>query len=375
MNALKTGLEPAIREILVDAFSSRELDRLLRDDLDFDRDAEVGNPGGRRDVADDVVQSLVRSGRLPDLVAAVARARPSRPDVQSLCRKYAVALYGSGPVGADTAGVLERWGVSAGTAGFQRKVTETFPDIDSVWWATRMLEQLRRVCSIEVDGARVGTGFLVGPQAVLTNHHVVEGAIHLGADDSGVTCLFDYYRSPISGEITEGTRVGLRGTFDAWLADCSPPLAESAEAAGEDAPADQLDHALLVLDTPLGDVRMFEPNGPVRGWIKVPSTAPFAAVNSAIAIVQHPHSKEQKVTMDFQSVIRANATRLRHRTNTEPGASGAPCFDARWQLVGLHHFGDPDHDPARYNQAIPIGAIRERLRAVGKDHLLGGDPP
>ena len=40
----------------------------------------------------------------------------------------------------------------------------------------------------------------------------------------------------------------------------------------------------------------------------------------------------------------ANNTRVRYRTNTEEGSSGAPCFDKDWELVALHHSGDPNYE-------------------------------
>ena len=46
---------------------------------------------------------------------------------------------------------------------------------------------------------------------------------------------------------------------------------------------------------------------------------------------------------------------------SEPGSSGSPVFNLDWELVALHHLGDPayDHPPA-YNQGVPIDKIRAR---------------
>ena len=70
--------------------------------------------------------------------------------------------------------------------------------------------------------------------------------------------------------------------------------------------------------------------------------------------------------------MNAGKTRVRYATNTEAGSSGSPVFDLDWNLVALHHLGDPayDHPPA-YNQGVPIDKIRERLTKAGKASALG----
>ena len=49
-----------------------------------------------------------------------------------------------------------------------------------------------------------------------------------------------------------------------------------------------------------------------------------------------------KLALDTKAVIglNGNGTRLRYRTNTEPGASGSPVFTVDWSIVALHHYGD-----------------------------------
>jgi V8-like Glu-specific endopeptidase len=67
--------------------------------------------------------------------------------------------------------------------------------------------------------------------------------------------------------------------------------------------------------------------------------------------------------------------RVRYATNTLGGSSGSPCFNFDWDLIALHHYGDPSYNHPKYNQGIPIGLIRERLRRQGKDQALEGDNP
>ena len=76
--------------------------------------------------------------------------------------------------------------------------------------------------------------------------------------------------------------------------------------------------------------------------------------------------------------VNANGTRVRYRTNTEPGSSGSPCFDQNWSLVALHHSGDPNFDGIKqpeYNRGIPIAAIRSLIEARGLAGALGAQEP
>ena len=91
-------------------------------------------------------------------------------------------------------------------------------------------------------------------------------------------------------------------------------------------------------------------------------------------IVQHPKGEPMKLALDTEAIIAANAgmTRLRYKTNTDPGASGSPCFSMDWDIVALHHYGDPAWQRLpEFNQGIPIHLIQQRLNAKGLGDGLG----
>jgi hypothetical protein len=111
----------------------------------------------------------------------------------------------------------------------------------------------------------------------------------------------------------------------------------------------------------------------------VPAPVPVLAAHDALFIVQHPKGDPLQLALDTDAVIgmNANSTRVQYGTNTLPGSSGSPCFDRDWNLVALHHSGDPDFDPAHkaeYNEGIPFSAIRALLAQRGLEDQLAAAP-
>ncbi len=262
----------------------------------------------------------------------------------------------------------------------ERTIRESNGMIDILPWMAMLANRMRCICRITLTHGGTtayGTGFLLTPDIVITNYHVVERVITRKAPPSSVSLLFDYHLRDDGVTPHVGTRYTL--ATDDWLIDWSPssPLDLTAHEGTATAP-DQLDYALLRVAGAPGNELVQDRAGATstpRGWIALPSEVyPFAA-HTPLLIVQHPDGKELKLAMDTDAIIgmNRNGTRVRYRTNTEPGSSGAPCFDANWNLVALHHAGDPNyaamHQPG-YNQGIPFSAILSLLQARGKLALL-----
>ena len=106
-----------------------------------------------------------------------------------------------------------------------------------------------------------------------------------------------------------------------------------------------------------------------RGWFGREDMGASPRPSEPLFILQHPGGRSMKLAFDTDAVVgeNANGTRLRYRTNTEPGSSGAPCLDGRGRLVALHHLGDPGwHAPPRFNQGIPIARIAKRIAELAE---------
>lgn len=255
----------------------------------------------------------------------------------------------------------------ADTPGLQSNVKPWLQKIDVGLWLAGLERARRTVCRVTVDGAAAGTGFLVGPDAVLTNWHVV----HANSVEPAlrkIACQFDYLLNP------DGTRPASHNVSlakDGLKA--SAPFSPAETTADPDTPAPtggELDYALLQLADRVGDA---EDGGRKRGWLPLPAAAASLAKGAPLMIVQHPDGAPMKLALDTESVIglAGEGRRLRYATNTEGGSSGSPCFDMDWSLVALHHYGDPTWGNPKFNQGVPIHLIRADIESKGSSMLLG----
>ena len=350
---------PELKEVadaLLSAFDLAQFDQLLLYRLDLQR-PRIALGDDYESIMFRVLQYLnAREG----VLRLISAARASNPDNAAL---FALASRHGRAMAMLPQDALERLIVQ----------TTTFHDIHR--WLSRLGRIERQVCRIEcalANGATsFGTGFLVGPRTVLTNHHVIQDAQHGNASPDGVRVRFDH-RMMDDGSVSDSVAVGLDAANP--ILDWSPAAnADFVRQSATEPRADELDHAILRLNERLGAApigRSSEPGAPVRGWIDLSSHSSDFTANHPIVIVQHPSTKPLKLAFESRSLIGVNSsgTRIRYRTNTERGSSGAPCFTADLDLIALHHSGDPDFSQLRapeYNQGVPISALMFLLQQRG----------
>lgn len=208
------------------------------------------------------------------------------------------------------------------------------------------------------------------PDLVMTNYHVVAPIIATEDDPqytgpkalaSDLTCRFDY-RKMTDGQVSIGNTYRLASQ---WRVFSSPNNQQGQAPSG-----DTLDCALLRLEKPAGKLAVGDfpdSGGAKRGWLMLPGTASINfQKDHPLFIVQHPMAEPIKLAMESRSILETDVTRtrLRHRTNTDHGSSGSPCFDENWNLLALHHSGDPNF-AFEYNEGIPIDQISRALQTKG----------
>lgn len=385
-----------IHAMVISTFDSDELGRLLKYRFSVDMSQEVGNVGFKK-VTESALDKAWREGWLSDFLVEVAKQRPRRADVQAVCRAYASDLLGlvRNAQVDDTAAQayanfglapelhLQKQGVQSGTAsanagGLEKTLREDLGYFDPVRFRDQLFRFEGRVCRVELNNATGtrGTAFLVGQDVVLTNYHVLMSAITGNHPASAIRFRFDFKRLP-NGDTADGMLVDLAAPNDPqrpWLLGYGPYSEAENQGTPDAAPpaAGQLDYALVRLARSVGTDAVGA-DRTVRGWIEIPATQPALAGLPMLFILQHPRGGPLQLAFDTQPqvTVQHGGLRVRYAINTEGGSSGSPVFDRDWKLVALHHYGDPDAGHPRYNQGVPIGAIRDHLNMTALAALGG----
>jgi hypothetical protein len=223
------------------------------------------------------------------------------------------------------------------------------------------------VCRVEIGGQPYGTGFLVGPDIVLTSHFIVRTLIEHPTLASAARLRFDFFRE--GDQIKPG--IGFELAPD-WLLDASPPGAVdlSPHPLLECSREDELNYALLRVSDLPGLISSRTGHGRPRGWLPLTDDGTLDP-DAPLFILHHPKGGPMQVSMNMSSIIgvNPNGTRVRYRTNTHAGSAGAPCFDVHWNLAAIHQGTDPA-GTYTYNDGIPVTAIRKLLQARGKLDLI-----
>ena len=248
-------------------------------------------------------------------------------------------------------------------------------------WREKLGEIEGRICRVEYPNkvAR-GTGFLIGPNAVLTNYHVVEAIVKGDYKRGDVRLRLDYKVMDDGVAVARGLIFELAND---WLYDSSVYSVEDEKVNPADPKPEELDYAILRVkgdpgNQPLGGTKgTTDPNAIQRGWIQAPAGTHDFLAQRAIYIVQHSDGGPMQVAIDSNAVtgLNGNATRVRYTTTTQPGSSGSPCFGPDWSWVAVHHSGDPKYlqgQAPQFNQGIPLTAIRALLQNRNKLQVFGG---
>ncbi len=359
-----------LEKALVEAFPSKdELARMLRYRLSKNLEA-IAMGDNLSIIVFKVIQDAQARGWTDALIARAREANPGNPELVAFCQ-----MIGLSPQ-------------SPASDALERIIVKQNSFLDVNTWRQKLGELENQVCRVEVrlsDGAKTyGTGFLVSPDLLLTNYHVMDKVINretlqkagqAWAAPENVAFRFDY--KVLSGNVVNPG--ALYQLSDDWLVDSSPMSHWDhvlPPKSGDPNP-DELDYALLRLkgkpgNNAVGVQATPDTLAPHRGWVRLYEQEYGFAGGSPLLILQHPKADPLKLAFDTNAIISLNGskTRVTYRTNTEPGSSGSPCFNLNWDLVALHHAGDPDSVAPQYNQGIPLKGILELLEARGKRQLI-----
>ena len=273
------------------AYDRNDIQEMLRKRLSESLDHMTGPNTTWHKAVFDVFEWSERKGPTIELIRAGHEFNPTHRALQAVYQRY-------GLTGIDLqVGGRQVEPLKASEGGFEKTIKARLPQLDFSVWRTRMTEVEGRVCLVEIDSNPAGTGFLVGPSAVLTNYHVLEELFKGNVPAAKVTCRFDYKMLADKSKV-EGIVVKLHETD--WKLDFSP-FASAEKTRYPDNPlptADELDYALVRLISLVGEVA-FTPKGGAesrkRGWLTLPAGPLAFTKGMPLIIAQHPNGMPLKV--------------------------------------------------------------------------------
>ncbi|HSI17520.1 MAG TPA: serine protease, partial [Sphingomonas sp.] len=166
-----------------------------------------------------------------------------------------------------------------------------------------------------------GTGFLVGPGVLITNHHVLPDA-----ETARFAVAEAHYELGIEGT----AMVPLRYALD----------------------PDRLYYTSTALDFSIVAVapRDRDSGQPLAGlgWLPLFGGTGKALEGEWLTIIQHPKGDPKQLCARDNQLLKKDTDVLWYSTDTLGGSSGSPVFNNDWLVVALHHSGVPETKDGRW---------------------------
>lgn len=183
----------------------------------------------------------------------------------------------------------------------------------------------------------LGTGFLISPRLFLTNQHVIPDA---------------------------AAALGALITFDRELDETGRPRATTSFTLDPDAfclfsDEAELDFALVAIGPrQSGQATLAE-----LGCCPISDAPNKHVLGMNTNIIQHPNGMRKLISIRNNLLVARTDRTLLYETDTETGSSGSPVFNDEWDLVALHHYGEPSIEHTD-DQGRPIPThVNEGIRA------------
>ena len=213
-----------------------------------------------------------------------------------------------------------------------------FNDCDQINFLEHGLRASRSVCRLTLGGQPVGTGFLVAPGLLLTNHHVIRDSATAADFVAEFGYELDADENPVRPKrfALDPASVFVTSEVDAY------------------------DFTLVAVRTPQAPDDL--------GWLPLGISSDKILEGEPVIVVQHPEGREKQICLFHSEMVDRAGQYIYYTTDTEVGSSGSPAFNRQWQVVGLHHGSAPTGTVKRgvntaANEGIRISSILASLKS------------
>jgi hypothetical protein len=212
-------------------------------------------------------------------------------------------------------------------------------------------------CVMTASGERVGTGFLLSGSAFsqagdsapvfVTNAHVISSEVSNAISPAEAFVTFE----------VESTAKGTLVSYKVGEVLFTSPPGDLGVTNGA---GQNLDVTIVRLDAPPATLKA----------LKKATNLPLIDGKTRVYLVGHPRGSGLQISLQDSRLLDVDdVERLVHyRTPTDPGSSGSPVFNSKWEVVALHHGGSFTtprlHGGGVYeaNEGISLQAIEKAWR-------------
>jgi V8-like Glu-specific endopeptidase len=314
---------------------------------------DISFAGGTQLAARNAVIALERLGRyapgrsyLHDLVTTLIDTVSSIEDKVAL-RELALRISPDGaippPVFSDTLPIGLYKGQDVRSADTQERVIGE-NTLRPYYYLQLGVEAGKAVCLIRLPNG-VGTGFLIARNLIMTNNHVVPAAGMLPLTQA----LFRYEKN---SDGTEKASIVVSATENSAF--LTSPVNNG------------LDATIFAIDEASAHRLAEEDIRPLA------ISQRSVKEQERVTIIQHPGGQHKQVSLQNNKIQYADSEIIDYTTTTLPGSSGAPVFDDRFHVVGLHRQGVQNSEFVYYrNRGTSMCAIIRWLTEHGAaDRLI-----
>ena len=222
-------------------------------------------------------------------------------------------------------------------------------DLQAAWFLPAGAKARLSVAYVEANNSgawEAGSGFMVSETLFLTNQHVIRDAT--AARATQVT--FD----------RETDDTGRSRPTTVFNLDPDRFALFSAE--------EQLDYALIAIGARVnGEATLKD-----FGYCVLSDRPDKHVLGMNVNIIQHPSAFPKMIAVRNNLLTARTDRTLLYETDTQKGSSGSPVLNDAWEIIALHHYGEPFLEktddqgkpiPVNVNEGVRISAIYRDLQA------------